>query len=150
MNCIGSQQGIILCFINVFHNMKRKEERKPISPLLVWGPCLRGQQGLLPGSGVRGGLDGRESGTLHTPASCSLAMCFAVCFPACKCCTAAAAVHNCLQYGAVAQLSAIRDWGPLQRPVMITATCQVAGTTGASHYLPSYAPPSQFCPICQN
>ena len=30
-------------------------------------------------------------------------------------------------------------WSP-QRPVMIAATCQVAETTGASHYLPSSAP----------
>ena len=37
-------------------------ERNALSPLLVWGPCLRGQQGLLPGSGVRGGLGERESG----------------------------------------------------------------------------------------
>ena len=40
--------------------------------------------------------------------------------------------------------------GP-QRPVMIAATCQVAETTGASHYLPSSPHlESHFCPIGQD
>ena len=104
-------------------------ERNALSPLLVWGPCLRGQQGLLPGSGVRGGLGERESGNEQY-------CCFVV--PG----NVLRSVLHRLQmlHGSGAQLSTIR--GP-QRPVMITATCQVGETTGASHYLSSSAP-AQF------
>ena len=122
-------------------------ERNALSPLLVWGPCLRGQQGLLPGSGVRGGLGERESGNEQYCCFVSLAMCLAVCFTACKCCTAA--VHNCLQYAGPAttrhdhcNVSGRRDHRCLSLPLFFCPGSVLAICQNWTHFALFLFPPN--------
>ena len=98
--------------------------------IISLGPVLKGPAGPSTGKWGEGWSQVVERVSSTAAASWSLAMCFAVCFHACKCCTAASG----------AQLSAIRGRG--------SATtrhdhCNVSGR--GDHRCLSL--PSLFCPV---